>query len=72
MFKRLFVSVVLSTAAIAHASQHCTQFSVVVQDTLKNFKQGLSPDDQKWFRDKVEKKNPSVCYVDPAPRAFLI
>jgi hypothetical protein len=32
----------------------------------------LSPDDQKWFREKVEKKNPSVCYVDPAPSVSLV
>jgi hypothetical protein len=43
-----------------------------MQDTLKNFKQGLPPDDQKWFREKVEKKNPSVCYVDPAPSVSLV
>jgi hypothetical protein len=43
-----------------------------MQDTLKNLKQGLSPDDQKWFREKVEKKNPSICYVDPAPSVSLV
>lgn len=56
----------------AETSQSCIQFSVVMQDTLKNLKQGLSPDDQKWFREKVEKKNPSVCYVDPAPSVSLV
>ena len=56
----------------AETSQSCIQFSVVIQDTLKNLKQGLSPDDQKWFREKVEKKNPSVCYVDPSPTVPLV
>jgi hypothetical protein len=45
---------------------------VITQDTLKNVKQGLSLDDQKWFREKVEKRNPSVCYVDPAPSVSLV
>jgi hypothetical protein len=32
----------------------------------------LSSEDQRWFREKVEKKNPSVCYVDPAPGVSLV
>ena len=72
MFKHLAAAAVLSTAAFAQTGQPCIQFSVVMQDTLKNFKQGLSSNDQKWFREKVEKKNPSVCYVDPAPSVSLV
>ncbi len=68
MLKLLSFLVVLSISASAQTNPSCTQFSVVTQDTLKNVKQGLSPDDQKWFREKVEKKNPSVCYVDPDPQ----
>lgn len=59
-------------SAAAQTSLPCTQFSVITQDTLKNVKQGLSLDDQKWFREKVEKRNPSVCYVDPAPSVSLV
>jgi hypothetical protein len=75
MLKRLTASAALCAAAIAQASQPCIQFSVITQDTLKNVQRGLSADDQKWFREKVEKKNPSVCYADPssgAPIVFVI
>jgi hypothetical protein len=65
----LLISCIPLSAETAHS---CVQFTVVMQDTLKNFKQGLSQDDQKWFREKVEKKNPSVCYVDPAPDVSLV
>jgi len=72
MLKYLALLLISCIPLSAETSQSCIQFSVVMQDTLKNFKQGLPPDDQKWFREKVEKKNPSVCYVDPAPSVSLV
>ena len=72
MLKYLALLLISCIPLSAETSQSCIQFSVVMQDTLKNFKQGLSPDDQKWFREKVEKKSPSVCYVDPAPGVTLV
>ena len=72
MLKYLALLLISCIPLSAETGQSCIQFSVVMQDTLKNFKQGLSPDDQKWFREKVEKKNPSVCYVDPAPSVSLV
>ena len=72
MLKYLALVLISCIPLSAEASQSCIQFSVVMQDTLKNLKQGLSPDDRKWFREKVEKKNPSVCYVDPAPSVSLV
>jgi hypothetical protein len=77
MLKQATLSVLLCLPVSAVGGSPCVQFSVVVQDTLKNVKQGLSLDDQKWFREKVEKKNPSVCYrnpeavVCPIPQRFL-
>ena len=63
----------LATAVAAGQSPGpCTQFTVLTQDKLQNVKPGLSKEDQKWFREKVEKKNPSVCYVDPAPNVSLV
>lgn len=61
-----------SAPAPANGSKACIQFSVLTQDTLKNLKPGLSPKDQKWFRKKVEKKNPSLCYVEPSSSAPLM
>src|ERR1017187_9131709 len=72
MLKHIAIWAIASSVVLAQTNRPCVQFSVVMQDTLKNFKQGLSPDDQKWFREKVEKKNPSVCYVDPAPSVSLV
>ncbi len=72
MLKYLALLLISCIPLSAETSRSCIQFSVVMQDTLKNLKQGLSPDDQKWFREKVEKKNPSVCYVDPAPSVSLV
>jgi hypothetical protein len=72
MLKYLALSAVLCISSSAQTSRPCTQFSVVTQDRLKNFNQGLSLLDQKWFREKVEKKNPSVCYVNPSPQIPLV
>lgn len=72
MLKHFAVWAVVCATAFAQPNRPCTQFSVVTQDKLKNLKQGLSADDQKWFREKVEKKNPAVCYVDPAPGVSLV
>lgn len=72
MLKQATLCALLCLPAAGEASPPCAQFSVITQDTLKNVKQGLSPDNQKWFREKVEKKNPSVCYVDPAPSVSLV
>ncbi len=53
MLKYLALLLISCVPLSAETSQSCIQFSVVMQDTLKNLKQGLSPDDQKWFREKV-------------------
>jgi hypothetical protein len=56
-------------------SSACQQFSVLVQDELKNVKPGLSLADQKWFREKVQKKYPSLCFVEPSadvPLMFVV
>lgn len=50
-------------------------FSVVTQDQLDNIHQGLSDDDLKWLRKKVEGKYPGICYVPPdtsVPYVFFI
>ena len=60
MLKHLALLLISCIPLSAETSQSCIQFSVVTQDTLKNVKQGLSPDDQKWFREKVEKKTRSL------------
>lgn len=72
MFKHFAVCAVFCTVAFAQSSHPCIQFSVITQDRLNNVKQGLSAEDQKWFKEKVEKKNRSVCYVDPAPGVSLV
>ena len=63
----LMVSLICLTGAPAQTSPPCISFTVVVEDTLHNVKQGFSADDLKWFRDKIAKKYPAVCYVDPSP-----
>lgn len=72
MLKPLLVFLVAGVCAFAQSGSPCTQFSVITQDRLKNVRQGLSPEDKKWFQEKIEKKNPSVCYVDPAPGVSLV
>lgn len=61
-----------SASAAAKTPHSCIRFSVLTQDALKNVKMGLSPKDQKWFRKKVEKKYPSVCYAPPSPGLPLV
>ena len=56
----------------ADGSNTCVQFSVLTQDVLKNVKEGLSPQDVKWFREKVQKKYPAACYIDPSPTTSLV
>ena len=63
---------VFVVAAAAQSSRPCIKFSVVSFDKLNNVKQGLSPGDQKWFREKIEKKYPSVCYAPPSPAVSLV
>lgn len=72
MIKRLVCPLLLCVPLSAQMSRPCTQLSVISQDTLGNIREGLSPADQKWFRDKVEKKYPSVCYVAPSPAITLV
>jgi TPR repeat protein len=55
------------TGAYAQGNTACTNFTVAVKDTLNNVKAGLSADNAKWFREKIAKKYPGACYVDPAP-----
>jgi hypothetical protein len=49
-----------------------TKFTVVIEDDLHNIKQGLSDKDAKWFENKMEKKYPGVCYVEPASQPPLV
>lgn len=72
MLRHLVLPVILCASAYAQTSEPCLQFTVVTQDKLKNFNQGLSADDQKWFHEKVQKKAPSLCYVDPSPAVPLV
>ena len=58
--------------ASAQTAPVCTSFTVVTQDKLNNIKEGLSADDAKWFREKIEKKYPGACYVDPTPTASTV
>lgn len=52
---------------------HCqTKFTVVKEDYLKNITQGLSEKEAKWFKKKIEKKYPDVCYVAPGPQISLV
>jgi hypothetical protein len=50
----------------------CTYFTVVTQDKLNNIKQGLSPDDVKWFHKEIAEKYPGVCYAAPAPTVPVV
>ena len=49
--------------ASAQTAPVCTSFTVVTQDKLNNIKEGLSADDAKWFREKIEKQ-----YSVPLPK----
>ncbi len=42
-------------------------FSVVQKDQLNNIQHGLRPENVKWFKDKMQKKYPDVCYAEPNP-----
>lgn len=71
---RFWNSFVLETFDVSVAAQAgpCIKFSVVTEDKLRNLSQGLSADDRKWFRDKVERKNPGVCYTDPGQNVPIV
>lgn len=61
------------TGAAAQTRASCTSyFTVVTQDRLNNVKQGLSPDDVKWFQKSFAKKYPGVCYAEPAPTVPIV
>jgi len=60
------------TGASAQPKPSCTPFTVVTKDKLNNITQGLSPDDVKWFRQKVAKKYPGACYVEPTPTVAVV
>ena len=60
------------TGAFAQRGPACTSFTVVTQDKLNNVNEGLSADDAKWFREKIEKKYPGACYVDPGTTVPLV
>lgn len=66
------ICLVCLAGASAQTNPTCTSFTVVTQDKLKNVKEGLSPDDAKWFREKIEKKYPGACYVDPTAAASTV
>ncbi len=66
------ICLIYLAGASAQTNPTCTSLTVVTQDKLKNVKEGLSPDDAKWFREKIEKKYPGACYVDPTPTASTV
>lgn len=66
------ICLIYLAGASAQTRSTCTSFTVVTQDKLKNVKEGLSPDDAKWFREKIEKKYPGACYVDPTTTASTV
>lgn len=50
------------------ASHPCRlRVTVVWTDQLNNVQQGLSGDELNWFKEKIEKKYPDVCYAAPDP-----
>jgi hypothetical protein len=57
---------------LTQAKISCAYFTVVVRDKLNNVKQGLSPDEVKWFQKSFAKKYPGVCYADPAPTVPVV
>jgi len=68
-----FLPVLFVGSAFSQTQDCKTRFSVVWKDPLNNVKQGLSPDDLKWFYGKMTRKYPDVCY-DPgaAPVVFYV
>jgi hypothetical protein len=64
--------VALVSFAAAQPPACRTYFTVVTQDTLKNVTQGLTEKDARWFREKLSKKYPSICYKDPAPNVPIV
>lgn len=64
MLKLVMAWFALSISAAAQSGRPCTKFSVITVDKLGNVNEGLSADDRRWFHDKVEKKNPAICYAD--------
>jgi hypothetical protein len=71
MFKVWAFLIVLCVPALAETNPPCIRFSVLTQDVLGNVKQGLSPENQKWLTG-IEKKSPSVCYVEPSSTVSLV
>jgi hypothetical protein len=65
---------ILFACSVSSQTQNCTiHFSVVWKDQLNNIKQGLSPNDTKWFQKKIAKKYPGICYDSgAAPVVFFV
>lgn len=75
MLSRIALGSLLCVSAAAQTSPPCIQFSVMTEDTLQNVKAGLSPENQKWFQEKIHKKYPTLCYVEPSasvPLMFVV
>ena len=49
-----------------------TKFSVVLQDHLNNISEGLPEKQANWFKKKIERKYPDVCYVPPSPDVAVV
>lgn len=69
---RFAVLLLLTTLASAETHPCKTQFSVIWRDSLNNVIQGLSPENEKWMREKMAKKYPDVCYLPPTKRPPLV
>src|ERR1035437_5106082 len=61
-----------TVSALAQTKPACTSFTVVMKDKLDNVKQGLEPDDIKWFQKSVAKKYTKVCYAEPGPSVPIV
>ena len=67
------ICVLIGTGLSAQVQPSCTTiFTVVTKDPLNNFKQGLSANDVKWFRQSLTKKYSGVCYAAPAPTVPVV
>jgi hypothetical protein len=61
-----------TVSALAQTKPACTSFTVVMKDKLDNVKQGLEPDDIKWFQKSLAKKYTKVCYAEPGPSVPIV
>jgi hypothetical protein len=66
------VTVPRSTPSAPDSRRPCAvPFTYIFSDSVGNVHKGLSSKDAKWFAEKVSKKYPEVCYVQPEQWANL-